>query len=280
MSDNLINIKVGSAGKVKTFQIERDLICHLSPFIRDTLSNPWVLNEISLEKYEPVAFELFSKWIHGHEIPEVYISVQDSEEPWLSYGADICLLAMKLRCPNFEKEALAHFMQSCALVPFGPWAQIEREAPQETPLRRFSNYWVAWNFYLSGCRKNEYTSLEATSFAGIVTGETLDPRILDIEHWFSSCGDSLTPGCCHDPVSRQEKLQQNAVRRKPLPGIKELMEAEQERALQRAGSLRETVVSPAESKAKAHAPTPSHTTRAPFMGLQTPASYPLSAQPW
>lgn len=279
MSDNLLNIKVGSAGKAKTFQIERDFICYLSPFIRNILSNPWVTNEISLERYEPVAFELFSKWIHGHEIPEVYISIQDSEEPWLSYGVDICLLAMKLRCPDFEKEALVHFIQSCALAPFGPWAQIEREAPQETSLRRFSNHWVAWNFYLSGCGNNEYTSLEATSFVGLVTGETRDPRILDMEHWFSGCGDSLISGCSHDPVSRQEKLQQNAVRMRPLPGPKDLIEAQQERALQRAGSLHETVVSLAESKTKAHAPTTPRMTRASIIGLQTPKSYPLSAQP-
>lgn len=270
MPDNLLSVKVGSAGKVKAFQIERDLICHLSPFIRDKLWNPWE-NQISLDKYEPVAFDLFSKWIHGHETPEVYISIQLSEEPWLSYGADICLLAMKLQCPNFEKEALSHFIRCCALAPFGPWAQIEREAPQQTPLRRFSNHWVAWNFYLSGCGKNEYTSLEAASFASLVTGQTRDPRIFDIEHWFSRCGDSLAPGCSHDPVFRQEKLQQKAVKRKPLQGPKELLEARQERALQQAGSLRESGVSLAESKTKAGSSTPSRASGTLFLGQQNPS---------
>jgi hypothetical protein len=269
MPENLLNVIVGSAGKAKAFQIERDLIRHLSPFIRDALWNPWE-NEISLDKYEPVAFDLFSKWIHGHETPEVYIPIQLSEEPWLSNGADICLLAMKLQCLNFEKEALFHFIRYCALAPFGPWAQIEREAPQQSPLRRFSNHWVAWNFYLSACGKSEYMSLEAASFASQVTGQTRDPRIFDIEHWFSRCGDSLATGCSHDPVSRQEELEQKAVRRKPLPGPRELLEARQERALQQASSLRESGVILAESKTKAGSSTPLRASGTLFLGQQNP----------
>ncbi|KAH8585938.1 hypothetical protein B0O99DRAFT_529707, partial [Bisporella sp. PMI_857] len=233
MADDIINIKVGSGRKAKTFQVDRDLICSLSPFIRSKLSNPF-RKEVLLETHVPASFDLFSKWLQGLLTPESYLSIRDSEEPWLSHGADICLLAMDLQCPQFEREALQKFTWSCALAPFGPWAQIEREAAQQTPLRRFSNYWIAWNFHLAGSGRNEYDGLEATTLASNITGQTQDPRVFEIEHWFERCGASLAPECDHDPVARLEKLRRKALNRKPFSGRKELMDGLRERALQNA----------------------------------------------
>jgi len=83
---------------------------------------------------------------------------------------------------------------------------IEREAPPKSPLRRFSDHWVAWNCRLAGPGVNEFTGLLAARRAPFVPEKARDPRIYDIEHWYSSCGDDMHPGCTHDPITRQEKI--------------------------------------------------------------------------
>lgn len=83
---------------------------------------------------------------------------------------------------------------------------IEKEAAWKSPLRRFSEHWIAWNFHLAAGSPSEFANLEAAQRANEVTQTTRDPRIYDLEHWYSGCGDKLNPSCSHDPDIRAAAL--------------------------------------------------------------------------
>lgn len=83
---------------------------------------------------------------------------------------------------------------------------IEKEAAWKSPLRRFSEHWIAWNFRLAAGGPSEFANLEAAQRANEVTQTTRDPRIYDLEHWYSDCGDKLNPSCSHDPDIRAAAL--------------------------------------------------------------------------
>ena len=152
-------------------------------------------------------------WIRKPESPIKYDSTQDSaEEPWRSKAAAAWILAHKLQDARFEKYALSQLIQTCAFAAFGPWEDIERQSHCKSPIRRFSDHWVAWNCHLAGTRNNEFSGLQAARQADSVTKETRDPRIYDLEHWYSPCGDQIHPGCSHDPITREAKLQQPNLR--------------------------------------------------------------------
>lgn len=152
-----------------------------------------------------MVFDLFFQWAHGKNI---HNDSKHTEEPWLSNAAAAWVLAKKLRAPAFEKYALVAFIHNCALAAFGPWEYIEKEAPPGSSIRRFSDHWVAWNAHMSGSRPNEFAGLQAVRRTRLVTEKTRDPRIYDIEHWYSRCGDGLNPGCSHDPDARRAELHQ------------------------------------------------------------------------
>lgn len=204
----MIHIRVGKGDDTKTFHINKTLICDSSVYIAKACSsNP--NSPINLADDDPVAFDLFTQWVRTPQNPITYNPEQYSEEPWLSNAAAAWVLAAKLRAvDHFQKYALSQFIQNCALAAFGPWEYIEREAAPRSPLRRFSDHWVAWNSHLAGAGVNEFSGIQAAQRARLVTKGTRDPRIYDIEHWYSSCGDKFEPGCTHDPISRREQLQQ------------------------------------------------------------------------
>ncbi|KAH7333254.1 hypothetical protein BKA65DRAFT_564395 [Rhexocercosporidium sp. MPI-PUGE-AT-0058] len=154
------------------------------------------------------------QWISNPLPPIVYDPDLLPQEPWLSNAATTWLLGKKLRCSeDFDRYALSQFIQSCAFMLFGPWNTIELEASRGS-LRQFSDHWVAWNFWLAGPEPNEYSGLRA---AGKTSAPPVrDPRVYDIEHWYSECGKYMRPRCLHDPVLRLEKNEE-AKKPKPLP---------------------------------------------------------------
>lgn len=158
---------------------------------------------------------MFLEWIKSPESPISYKPDQHSEEPWLSNAAAAWVLAKKLHAAEFEEYALSQFIQNCALAAFGPWGYIETMAPPGSSIRRFSDHWVGWNCHLAGSGRNEFSDLEGKWRAALVTEKTRDPRIYDIEHWYSICGNDINPSCSHDPIARQANLQQNNQRREP-----------------------------------------------------------------
>jgi hypothetical protein len=160
---------------------------------------------------------MFLEWIKNPESPISYSPDGYSEEPWLSNAAAAWVLAKKLHAVEFEEYALSQFIQNCALPAFGPWKYIETMAPPGSSICRFSDHWVAWNYHLAGSGRNEFSDLKGKSRAVQVTEKTRDPRIYDIDHWYLTCGNDINPSCSHDPIARQEKLQQDNHRPDPPP---------------------------------------------------------------
>lgn len=210
-----MEIRVGTGDDVKIFHVNKNSICKFSGyFAEECLSKS--IDRIDLAEDDPAAFDLFFQWVRRPERPIPYSPGQYSEEPWLSKALAAWLLARKLSAEDFERYALSQFIQNCALAVVGPWKDIEREAPQPSPIRRFSDHWVALNSHLAGSRRNEFSGLQAAWRAYLVRDDTRDPRIYDIEHWYLSCGDDLNPSCSHDPDARQAKLNE-ANRREEAP---------------------------------------------------------------
>lgn len=151
-----------------------------------------------------MVFDLFFRW--ADQDTDCYS--QHLEEPWLSNAAAAWVLGRKFRVACFEEQALEAFIHNCALLAFGLWEYIERKTPPGSSIRRFSDHWVAWNAHMSGPRPNEFSGLQAVRQTRLVTEKTRGPRIYDVEHWYSSCGDYLNPGCYHDPNARKAQLHQ------------------------------------------------------------------------
>ena len=186
--------------------------------------------------YENAVLLRFEKWINHPCLPKVYVPGSYSPDFWTSCALPMWFLAHEIGACVLERFALSHFIQNCALSLFGPWALIEQKAPWDSSLQRFSDYWVAWNYSLAGSEGGEYAGLRATHLAAEITDETRDPRIFDLEHWYSPCRGSFNLPCEHDPVYRKEKLKaarkvqetaedwgeemERSVRKVPIKGLK------------------------------------------------------------
>jgi WW domain len=162
---------------------------------------------------------MFAHWLSQQDGPISYKAISYSEEPWRSNSASAWLLGKKLRALLFQKFALSQFIQNCALSSVGTWKHIEEKEGLYTPLRRFSDHWIAWNFYLAAGGPSEFAGLRASRIAQSIMETTKDPRIYDLEHWYSDCGYDFNPDCSHDPDKRAEALRA-AKRVKPkLPEV-------------------------------------------------------------
>ena len=158
---------------------------------------------ISLPHVKPAIFRLFLKWVRSRPKPIVYLPGRYSEEPWASNALAAWFLAWQLDAIEFEKYCLSQFIQNCAVLIFGPWKEIEANAPPGSSLRQFSDHWVAWNSYLAGDGRNEYSGLSAAKNAvNRVASHSRDPRLFDQDHWFLKCGSNINPTCLHDPIVR------------------------------------------------------------------------------
>ena len=156
----------------------------------------------------PELFDNFIEWINEQPPPLKYQVSNYSGQFWIDNAVSAWFLAGRLEAPEFEKYALSQFIQNCSLCLFGPWQQIQDEASVGSSLFRFSSHWIAWNHHLAGGGKSEYSGLDAAKLAIQVSGKTRDPRIYDIEHWYSPCGAEINPDskCDHDPLRREQKL--------------------------------------------------------------------------
>ncbi|KAF2973065.1 hypothetical protein GQX73_g611 [Xylaria multiplex] len=150
-------------------------------------------------------FTLYEEWIKKKPSPIRFEAGRYSQEPWLSESLEAWVLARKLQVPDFEKYALSEFIQNCSLASFGPWDYIERAIPQGSPLRRFSDYWVAWNYFWVRGSASEFSGLDASRLVGRARDSTVDPRTYDIIHWYERCGDTIGSCCSHNPMTRREE---------------------------------------------------------------------------
>ncbi len=162
---------------------------------------------------------MFVEWAKRPKPPIIYAPGQYSDEPWLSNAAAAWLLGHRLDAAIFQEYALSQFIQNCALALRGPWNLIEESAPTKSPLRRFSNHWVAWNTSLSGPYLTEYTHLNAAKHANQVRPSTRDPRILDLIHWYLDCGNNINAQCDHDPIFRENQREKERFRKRTPPAV-------------------------------------------------------------
>ena len=212
-----IEIRVGTGRKyARVFHANRNAICCASNYFEELLLSG-TNGQIDLADEDPSVFDLFLQWAHSPQVPIPFRPGQYSKRPWVSNALSAWFLARKLRATDFGDYALSQFIQNCALAAFGPWEYIENNAPSGSSLRRFSDQWVAWNYYLAGPGINEFTGLMAAEWGvWFVSDRTTDPRIYDIEHWHEPCGNHFHPSCLHDPVVRQRKREEENRRRQQL----------------------------------------------------------------
>ncbi|EPE30995.1 hypothetical protein GLAREA_03962 [Glarea lozoyensis ATCC 20868] len=220
-----VRITVGSDQTQKDFLVPKDALCIASKYFA-RLST--IGSDLYLPEDDPSIFAMFAKWIIDQEKPATYDPTQTiASEPWTSKAACAWVLGLKLQAAEFQRFALSKFIQTCALAIEGPWAYVERHAPVGSPLRLFSDHWVAWNCSFAGRGNNEYSALEASKKAHLVTKDTRDPRTFDIQHWYMSCSTQLDPNCEHDPLTQllnDEKARNKAASSVKLPETGRLLE--------------------------------------------------------
>lgn len=209
------------------FQVDREAASSTSKLFRavstreDDLSlssSPQLSNclpAVLLPNQDPAVFRMYEQWLGTKPLPQPlpFRPGECSAEPWFSLAAHACVLGSRLRAPDFERYALSHLVQNCAAMGFGPWKSIEdagRWWRRPRALERFGNHWVAWNCSLvmreDGTLPpgSEYIGLRAAALLGEVTRDgTPDPRLVELDHWFEACGDSVAPECLHNPRIRQ-----------------------------------------------------------------------------
>lgn len=217
-----IIIRVGTGISQQLFHLESVILCESSAFIRRSLLNsltPYQATNVDLPDEDPIAAEMFVKWVRRPNAPIIYSAGQYTDEPWISNAVAAWFLGHHLEAALFQEYAFSQFVQNCALAVRGPWKLIEEKSPAQSPLLRFSEHWVAWNSSLSGPGLNEYTGTNAAKYADQIKPSTRDPRIMDLSHWYSDCGNDINAKCAHDPIFRANQQEKERLRNRTPPPI-------------------------------------------------------------
>ena len=212
-----IRLHVGKGDHVKQFEADANALRAYSTYFHRHLPRTSFPEELELPHEDPAAFDIFIGWCRKPKQPTQYRSGQYTDEPWISHAVAAWMLGNRLGAQRYETYALSQFIQNCAVMLDGPWKYIEDNVPNTSALSRFSNHWVAWNAYYSGRNANEYSGLFATRRACEVKPSTRDPRIFDLHHWYSDCGNNINPTCEHDPILKEQERQAELRRNRPAP---------------------------------------------------------------
>jgi hypothetical protein len=226
----LVEIQIGDGIKSKTFHSVVDVLSSHSARMNDFFNSCPTFNVLIFPNWEPLIYELFEQFTLSSPQPVQYQPCQYyTEAHWDESALHACFLAIELDAQHFLRYALSIFIQNCALESYETWEEIEEKLAEGNPLRRFSDHWIAWNSYLAGDITHEYIGLIAEPLVRLVTDETSDPRIMDLEHWFSECGDSFNSKCDHDPVELERRHQaEQKEELKRLKGEEKLSEEDEE----------------------------------------------------
>ena len=229
----------GSEPGASSVSIRKELLDNATSLFRGT-SEPRIIGV----KAEPLIFKMFINWLNRPEDPVPFLPCHYSREPWRSRAVDAWLFAKKICAPGFERYALSQIIRNCSMQDSGFFAQIEGKANAKSALLRFSNHWVAWNVHFAPDGQSEYRELAAAKLANVVNGDTNDPRIYEIEHWYSPCGDDINSSCNHDPVIRENEVNALSASRRPKPtwGLK--WEAEHQPSREKQVPLSPTLKTP------------------------------------
>lgn len=150
-------------------------------------------------------FRLFHSWLKDRELPPDPEDDVYQTEPWLSSTAHAWVLSRILEAPEFEHFCLRTFIKNCALAPFGPWGYVQDNTPPDSPIRRFSNHWIAWNVGILKRETTEFDGLEAKALASQADGYTGNPRLYKLAHWYSPCAARVNAACDHNPKIKEER---------------------------------------------------------------------------
>lgn len=67
---------------------------------------------------------------------------------------------------------------------------------------------------------HEYKGLRAAKrYAKLIGPDTRDPRVYELEHWYSECGRNVNAQCEHDPLAKKRKKEIEERRRQAPPAI-------------------------------------------------------------
>ncbi|RSL54606.1 hypothetical protein CEP54_009772 [Fusarium duplospermum] len=174
MALDILHIKVGEY----SFQVDRKEVSAVSKFFANGFPLP-DNNEHFISGLDPDTFYLFFGWLEDRDLESAVYRT----EPWLSCAAKAWMLSKTIEAPEFEDFCLKVFMRNCALAPLGPWQYIQDNAPPDSPIRRFSNHYIAWNVSLLSGKPSEFDGLEAVALAAKANGDIEDPRLYDCAHW-------------------------------------------------------------------------------------------------
>lgn len=214
-SETNVAVQVGSGAAIKIFTLDAELFYNNTAYTPDSHTSK-AEGSLKLPQHNAAVFELFVNWIKNQEKPIPYMPNEFSPEPWLSLSAHACILGQKLQAHQFEAYALSQFITNCGLAELSTWEFIEKEALPESTIRLFSDHWIAWNCYILGTENSEYDDLRASGLSVFVTEDTRDPRIYELDHWYSTCGQHLDPDCSHDPIFKINQQEEANRVKKPV----------------------------------------------------------------
>ncbi|KEF63730.1 uncharacterized protein A1O9_01708 [Exophiala aquamarina CBS 119918] len=215
-SDETITLHAGPEASARSFRVRKELFYSVTTCFKATDSEI-VVFPADLFKRSIVGFDMFTHWLKHREDPRPYIPLQYSKEPWRSHSAAAWVFARRIHSLEFERYALSHFITNCITCHLSTWKTIEMKIKEKTSLRRFSDHWIAWRCHLAEAGQSEFKDLSAAKLASAVNDDTPDPRILDLDHWYSSCGDDINSTCIHDPVVRENEVNALFSSREPRP---------------------------------------------------------------
>ncbi|KAJ4123226.1 hypothetical protein NW768_009756 [Fusarium equiseti] len=198
----------------ESFQLQRQQITSASRYLARILAKKRA-RTVVIRNTRREALELFCRWAQD---PKAFDDPSEDvcmQEPWLSNTAAAWILGQGIEAKEFQSSCLKVFIKNCALAPFGPWKEIEERAKDKSPLVRFSNHWVAWIFSTVQSVPQEFEGLKAVARAKKLTRYIEDPRVFDQDHWYSTCGDHISPHCAHHPKAKEKRADEVKTRREP-----------------------------------------------------------------
>ncbi|KAJ4011118.1 hypothetical protein NW752_007348 [Fusarium irregulare] len=197
----------------ESFQLERQQVRSASRYLSRILAKKRTRTIVIL-KTRCEVLELFCRWAQDSKAYSNPSEDLHLQEPWLSNAAAAWMLGQGIEAEEFQGFCLKVFIKNCALAPFGPWKEIEERANDNSPLMRFSNHWIAWIFSTVQGVPQEFEGLRAVARAKQLDRHIEDPRLFDEDHWYSTCGDQISPRCSHYPKVKEKRTDEVKPRRK------------------------------------------------------------------
>ena len=166
-----------------------------------------------LPEDDPDAFELFLGWLYGNNkevepsAPPLYERGVWQLDLWTLYPAEAYVIGDKFMARDFSKYAFCKIIQHAQLLHVYDMETIYQEVKADDPLRLFAKQWVRWR---CSQRPDLWASSQSMGLqrdrhlrqgrSGTRQVPVLDPRRIQIDHWYSICG-LVGHDCEHLPAT-------------------------------------------------------------------------------